>query len=109
MCDECLPVLQVVEIKGSAAGTDVAVLVHVHLVLRRYQAVRPYVKLAATDQQGLLNVLLDHPLRPSPVYMPRACRLLVLTFVLKGGFIDDGTALICLQTMSGSLVHTPRS
>lgn len=60
------PVLQIAQIKSSAAGADVAVLVHVDLVVRCNQAVRPYVKLATADQQWLLYVFLDHPLRASP-------------------------------------------
>ena len=58
----CVPVLQVGEVKGGAAGPDVAVLVHVHLVIWCDEAVRPDVKLAPINQQGLLNVFLDHPL-----------------------------------------------
>lgn len=56
------PVLQVSEVKGRAAGPDIAVLVHVHLVIWGDQAVRSDVKFAPINQQGLLNVLLNHPL-----------------------------------------------
>lgn len=56
------PVLQVGKVKGSAAGPDVAVLVHVHLVVWCDQTVRSDVKLAPTNQQRLLNILLNHPL-----------------------------------------------
>ena len=64
-----IPVLQVGEVKSSAAGPDVAVLIHVHLVVWGDEAVGPDVELTPINQQGLLNVLLDHPLRASPVAM----------------------------------------
>lgn len=60
------PVSKVAEVVCSAAGPDVAVLVHVHFVIGRDEHIRPNVKFAAVYEQGLLNVLLHHPLRPNP-------------------------------------------
>ena len=61
-CKAAAPVLQVGQVKGSAAGPDVAVLVHMHLVIWCDETVRSDIKLAPANQQGLLNVLLNHPL-----------------------------------------------
>ena len=60
------PVGKVAQVVGSTAGPNVAVLVHVHFMVRRDEDIGPNVKFTAAYEQRPLNVLLHHPLRPNP-------------------------------------------